>query len=263
MTNGFSVAARSLTGLVRAGNEDSAFVNSHLLAVADGMGGHAGGEVASSVAIKVIGQLAPIIASLQIDVDSVEDLLLNSLDSVNEEISRVTRENTDLTGMGTTLTVLALYRANGSHQVAMLHVGDSRCYRLRGNTLLQMSHDHTVLQELLDQGTLTPNEASEHPQKSFLTQALMGDAEIAPVLTVFDLKPKDRFILCSDGLYGFVSDKVIKEGAKMPDKNVALAFLIDAALATGAPDNVTVVIADIVPEEIAQSATYLGAAAHE
>jgi serine/threonine protein phosphatase PrpC len=261
MSSTFSIAARSVTGLVRSGNEDSALIHSHLLAVADGMGGHAGGEVASSVAIGVIGKLAPVFP--KIDVDSIEDLLLNSLDSVNEEIARVVEENEDLTGMGTTLTALALYAVKEKDYVAVLHVGDSRCYRLRGNTLTQLSRDHTVFQELLDQGKVSIEEANEHPQKSFLTQALMGDDKNIPMLTVYEVKAKDRFLLCSDGLCGVVNEKIIKDGLKLEERELALDFLIDSAFAKGAPDNVTVVVADISDGADEQLPVYLGAAVHE
>ncbi|MCX6431137.1 MAG: protein phosphatase 2C domain-containing protein [Actinobacteria bacterium] len=261
MSSAFSIAARSVTGLVRSGNEDSALLHSHLVAVADGMGGHVGGEIASSLAIKVIGRLAPLVAS--VDVDSVEDLLLNSLDSVNEEIARVVEEDSDLAGMGTTLTTLALYSVKQKDYVAILHVGDSRCYRLRGATLTQLSHDHTVLQELLDQGKVSAEEAQDHPQKSFLTQALMGEDRNTPMLTVFEVKENDRFLLCSDGLCGVVSEKTIKEGLKITNKDEALSFLIDSAFSQGAPDNVTVIVADIGSGVDEVPATYLGAALHE
>ncbi len=263
MGTSFSVVARSVTGLIRSGNEDSAFTGSHLIAVADGMGGHAGGEIASAIAIKILGQLAPVLRSEAIDPDSFDDLLLNSLESINEEISRTVKTNEELTGMGTTLSALALFKSSGENKAALLHIGDSRCYRLRDNELLQLSRDHTVLQELLDQGSVTPEEAAEHPQKSFLTQALMGESEITPVLEIFDVAPKDRFLVCSDGLYGFVTEKIIKAGMKFADKDKALTYLIDAAFAAGAPDNVTVLIADLTAGHGNELSAYLGAALDE
>lgn len=259
----FSVAARSVTGLIRSGNEDSAFTGSHLIAVADGMGGHAGGEVASAIAIQIMGQLAPILRSDEIDSDSFDDLLLSSLESINEEINRVARDDQELTGMGTTLSALALLSSQGINKAALLHIGDSRCYRLRANTLLQLSHDHTVLQELLDQGSVTLEEAAEHPQKSFLTQALMGESEITPILETYELAPSDRFLVCSDGLFGFVTEKIIKQGLKIADKGEALSFLVDAAFAAGAPDNVTVLIADLATGPSREPDRFLGAALHE
>ncbi len=239
----FTTSARSVVGLVRAGNEDSALVHSHLLAVADGMGGHAGGEVASASAIKTLSQLCPILDSNGVDPDSAEDLLLNSLHDIDAEIGRVAAQDSELTGMGTTLSALMLY--NNGENVALLHVGDSRCYRLRGDELTQLSRDHTVLQELLDQGTLSIEDAKEHPQRSLLTQAIMGEGTLAPALMVYEVEAKDRFLICSDGLSAVVSENEIKAGLKINNREESLTFLIDAAYALGAPDNVTAVIADL------------------
>ena len=266
MATGFTTTARSVVGLVRSGNEDSGLIDANLIAVADGMGGHAGGEVASAVAIKTLSLLAKIVRSENIDSDSVEDLLLNSLYDMDAEIKRVAQENIELTGMGTTLTALMLYAKDENRKaikVALLHVGDSRCYRLRGSSLERLSHDHTVLQELLDQGTISLVEAQEHPQSSFLTQAIVGDGTLTPVLSVFDVKPKDRFLICSDGLSGVLSEKEIKQGMKISDSNEAMAFLIDKTYALGAPDNVTVVLATVDEQQEATSLKFLGAAAHE
>lgn len=245
LSTGFVTAARSVVGLVRSGNEDSALIHPYLLAVADGMGGHAGGEVASSIAVETLARLAPILEKGDIDNDSIEDLLLNTLQEIDLEIGRVAEQNDELTGMGTTLSALMMYGNKSDRKVALLHVGDSRCYRLRGNTLLQISHDHTVLQELLDQGSISSEEAHEHPQRSFLTQALMGDGPLSPVLMIYQTNPKDRFLLCSDGLSGILSEKEIKNGLKIRNRDEALASLVDAAYSAGAPDNVTVILADI------------------
>ena len=180
-TSRFATTARSVVGLVRSGNEDSALLHPNLIAVADGMGGHAGGEVASSLAVKTLSHLTSILEKENVDPDSIEDLLLNTLQDIDSEIGRVADENVHLTGMGTTLSALMLYGPASAPKVALLHIGDSRCYRLRGNTFAQLSHDHTVLQELLDQGSVSSEEAHEHPQRSFLTQALMGEGPLAPV----------------------------------------------------------------------------------
>ena len=225
------------------------------------MGGHAGGEVASALAVKTLAQLTTVIDGDEIDPDSIEDLLMGALNEANSEIGRVAGENEDLIGMGTTLSTLLLYGNGSEKKVALLHVGDSRCYRLRGNTLKQLSHDHTVLQELLDQGSLSSEEAHEHPQRTFLTQALMGDRPLSPVLMVYQVDPKDRFLICSDGLSGVISEKEIKVGMKIRDPQAALSFLIDAAYTAGAPDNVTVVIADIEKDGPSNFTTsFLGAA---
>ena len=253
----FETSARSAIGLVRQGNEDSGFVSSQLIAVADGMGGHAAGEVASRIAIEVLQSLVPALISADVDEDSVEDLLMHSLHSIDSEISVVTDEEIEKRGMGTTLTALLIR----DKHISLLHVGDSRCYRLRGNTLEQLSNDHTVIQELLDQGAISQAEAAEHPQRSMLTQALRGDGDVTPVLQMYEIKKGDRFLLCSDGLSGVLTEKEIKMGLKKSDKDEAVKFLVDATYVNGAPDNVTVLIADISNE--AKTTTSLIGAAHD
>ena len=251
----FETSARSAIGLVRQGNEDSAFTSAQLIAVADGMGGHAAGEVASRIAVRVLQKLAPTLTAEDIDEDSVEDLLMHSLHSIDAEIAAVADEEIEKRGMGTTLTAL-LIRDN---HIALLHVGDSRCYRLRGNTLEQLSNDHTVIQELLDQGAISQAEAVEHPQRSMLTQALRGDGDVTPVLQMYEVKKGDRYLLCSDGLSGVLTDKEIKVGLKKSDKDEAVKFLNDATYINGAPDNVTILIADISDKSTTPS-LLLGAA---
>ena len=251
----FNTSARSAIGLVRQGNEDSAFLSPQLIAVADGMGGHAAGEVASRIAVEVLKALTPTLTATDLDQDSIEDLLMHSLHTIDAEISSITYEEIEKRGMGTTLTALLILDS----VVALLHVGDSRCYRLRGNTLEQLSNDHTVIQELLDQKAITMAEAAEHPQRSMLTQALRGDGDVTPVLQMYELKKGDRFMLCSDGLSGVLTDKEIKVGLKKTDKEAAVKFLIDATYINGAPDNVTVLIADIT-DQSDQATTLLGAA---
>jgi serine/threonine protein phosphatase PrpC len=253
----FETSARSAIGLVRQGNEDSAFASTQLIAVADGMGGHAAGEVASRIAVKVLEKLAPILTAQEIDEDSVEDLLMHSLHSIDAEIAAVADEEIEKRGMGTTLTAL-LIRDN---RIALLHVGDSRCYRLRGNTLEQLSNDHTVIQELLDQGAISQAEAVEHPQRSMLTQALRGDGDVTPVLQMYEVKKGDRYLLCSDGLSGVLTDKEIKIGLKKSDKDEAVKFLNDATYINGAPDNVTILIADI--SDTSTTPSLLLGAAHD
>ncbi|MEY2951859.1 MAG: hypothetical protein RL622_936 [Actinomycetota bacterium] len=255
--NFFNTSARSAIGLVRQGNEDSAFVSPQLIAVADGMGGHAAGEVASRIAVQVLHRLTPTLTATDIDEDSVSDLLMHSLHSIDEEIAAVAEEEIEKRGMGTTLTAL-LFRNN---HIALLHVGDSRCYRLRGSALEQLSNDHTVIQELLDQGAISEAEAAEHPQRSMLTQALRGDGDVTPVLQVYEVKKGDRFLLCSDGLSGVLTEKEIKIGLKKSDKDEAVKFLVDATYVNGAPDNVTVLIADISSDN--NSTVQLLGAAHD
>lgn len=253
----FESSARSVVGLVRQGNEDSAYLSSQLIAVADGMGGHAAGEVASRIAVQILNSLTPTLTASDLDEGSVEDLLMHSLQSIDTEIAVVTDEDIEKRGMGTTLTALLIR----DKQIALLHVGDSRCYRLRVNTLEQLSNDHTVIQELLDQGAITQAEAVDHPQRSMLTQALRGEGTTTPVLQIFEVEKGDRYLLCSDGLSSVLTDKEIKIGLKKTDKAEAVKFLVETTYINGAPDNVTVLIADIVDSEI--STTQLLGAAHE
>ncbi len=242
----FQSNARSADGLHRSGNEDSAFVSGRLIAVADGMGGHAGGEVASRIAIQTLQKLTPVLTNVDIDPDSTEDLLLNSLHTIDSEIGEYAEEVMEVRGMGTTLTALLLVDSN----VALLHVGDSRCYRLRGNTFEQLSNDHTVIQELLNQGTISQSEVADHPQRSVLTQALMGQGTVVPVLQMYEAKVKDRYLLCSDGLSAVLTDKEIKTLLKKSNKEDAVKALIEATYINDAPDNVTVIVADITEDEI-------------
>jgi serine/threonine protein phosphatase PrpC len=253
----FESSACSAIGLARQGNEDSAFISEQLIAVADGMGGHAAGEVASRISVQVLEKLAPTLTAPEIDEDSIEDLLMNSLHSIDLEIAAITNEDIEKRGMGTTLTALLIRNS----RVALLHVGDSRCYRLRENVLEQLSNDHSVVQELLDQGAISPAEAAEHPQRSMLTQALRGDGNVTPLLQIFEVKKGDRYLLCSDGLSGVLTSKEIKIGLKKSDKDEAVKFLNDATYINGAPDNVTIVIADVSDHSKTVS-TLLGAA-HE
>jgi serine/threonine protein phosphatase PrpC len=237
----FNAIAQSDLGLVRDGNEDSALISQNLIAVADGMGGHAGGEVASAIAINTLEALLPVITDTEIDIDSREDLFLNLPYEVDAEILRVSKERPELSGMGTTLTALAIT----NNQVDLLHIGDSRCYLWRDKKLTRLSYDHTVMQELLDQGRLTPDEVFDHPQRSLLTQALMGDSGIDPVLMSYEVKIDDKFLICSDGLTNVLSDLEISKIIKATDEDKLLAELITETKAKGAPDNITIVWAGV------------------
>jgi serine/threonine protein phosphatase PrpC len=240
----FALAARSAIGLRRSGNEDSAITSANLIAVADGMGGHAGGEIASAIAIKALTKLIPISQSIHIDADSIEDLLAQAMVDIDLEIARVANEDPELRGMGTTLTALLLHE----DRIALMHIGDSRAYRLRDGELEQLSLDHTVLQELIDQGKLTIAEANDHPQRSLLTQVLMGSGDLDPVLVVYERKAGDRYLLCSDGLSSVLSNKEIKSLLKKSKREDAVAALVDATYVNDAPDNVTVIVADIATD---------------
>ena len=252
----FATAAKSAVGLVRAGNEDSAVTSRSLIAVADGMGGHAAGEVASKIAITTLLKESEIFADKGIDIDSADDLYASSLLNIDQMIASYVHERPELSGMGTTLSALFL-RDNA---VVALHVGDSRIYRLRGNSFEQLTTDHTVIQELLDQGSITEAEIATHPQRSVLTQVLMGDGRNQPVLSIYEVKADDRFLLCSDGLTTVLSDIEIKSILQGKSRGAAVDALIDAVYINGAPDNVTVIVTDILNNDIQEPLTLLGAA---
>lgn len=252
----FATAAKSAVGLVRSGNEDSALTSRSLIAVADGMGGHAAGEVASRIAISTLAEESQAFTNKDIDIESADDLFSTSLQVIDTTISEYAIENPELAGMGTTLS--ALFLREGA--VAALHVGDSRIYRLRGSSFEQLSTDHTVIQELLDQGRITPADVATHPQRSVLTQVLMGDGRNQPSLSIYEVKADDRFLLCSDGLTTVLSDKEIKSILKGKARGAAVDALVDAAYINGAPDNVTVIVADVLDNDIQEPLTMLGAA---
>jgi serine/threonine protein phosphatase PrpC len=234
----FNAIGRSEVGLHRSGNEDSALINGVLIAVADGMGGHAGGEVASKVAISTLAQILPLLNNDEMDPESLEDFLLNAILEVDDEIKLTAEANDRLSGMGTTLTAIALYR----NKAYVLHTGDSRAYRLRGKEFTQLTKDHSVVQELIDAGTITEAEAAVHPQRSVLTNVLMGLGNITPLLVQYDVKAGDKFLLCSDGLTNVISNAELHN--KMTEED-ALSNLISLTYERGAPDNVTVVIAEV------------------
>jgi PPM family protein phosphatase len=252
----FATAAKSAVGLVRAGNEDSALTSRSLVAVADGMGGHAAGEVASRIAITTLAKESEVFTAVAIDSDSADDLFSSSLQLIDSTISEYAVENPDLAGMGTTLS--ALFLRDGA--VAALHIGDSRIYRLRGSAFEQLTTDHTVIQELLDQGAITEADVATHPQRSVLTQVLMGDGRNQPALSIYEVRAGDRFLLCSDGLTTALGDKEIKAILKGRARGAAVDALIDASYINGAPDNVTVIVADILDNDIQEPLTMLGAA---
>ena len=252
----FNSFAQTDLGLVREGNEDSAIYCANLIAVADGMGGHAGGEVASAIAINALAQLLPVISDPEIDTDSREDLFLNITYEIDSQILEKSKQNPELAGMGTTLTALNI----SGDTVELLHIGDSRCYRYRDNKLEQLSYDHTVMQELLDQGRLTPEEVFDHPQRSLLTQALMGDSGLDPILVSYEIKADDKFLLCSDGLTNLLSDYEITKIIESKTDNDLIASLISEVKAKGAPDNITIIWAQVTDKKVSGEIKKIGAA---
>jgi PPM family protein phosphatase len=232
-------AARSDVGLVRQVNQDSGYAGPHLLVVADGMGGHAAGDVASSIAIgEIVGLDGESHGS-----DDALDLLAQALHSANSELQHAIGRQPELQGMGTTVT--ALLRTG--NKIAVAHIGDSRAYLLRDGTFTQITHDHSFVQSLVDEGRITEEEAEGHPQRSLVTRVLTGQHDDEPDLAVREARIGDRYLLCSDGLSGFVARDTIQEVLEqaMPPGRTA-DRLVELAMRAGAPDNVTCIIGDVV-----------------
>ena len=250
-----NIAWRSEVGLQREGNEDSGFVSPNILAVADGMGGYIGGEIASSTVITKLAELNPILSNPELDNESREDLLRSSITTMDSAIAEIGAQRPELVGMGTTLTSISLF----NNYVLLLHVGDSRAYRIRGKKIEQISHDHTVVQELVDQGRLTLNEIADHPQRSFLTQAIMGKENLTPILVAYPAVKGDKYLVCSDGLTAVVDEGKIVQ-ALQEDLQSAVNTLVDLTYKNGAPDNVTVIATEIGESSLSMAPTSFGAA---
>jgi PPM family protein phosphatase len=235
----FHYAARSDVGLVRSNNQDSGYAGPHLLVVADGMGGHAGGDVASSTAIGAL---------VHLDDESVvggelSGQIIRGLRRANSALTEMTATRPELKGMGTTVTALL----RGRNKIVLAHIGDSRAYLLRGSEFEQITHDHSFVQTLIDEGRITEEEAEFHPQRSLVTRVLTGQREDDPDLALREGLPGDRFLICSDGLSGFVARDTIRDVlASGATPAQAADRLVDLSLRAGAPDNVTVIVADVV-----------------
>jgi protein phosphatase len=245
-------AARSDRGLIRDGNQDSVYAGPRLLAVADGMGGMAAGDVASNI---VIGAMA----SLDEDVpgDALVDALRASVEVANQQLRDTVEANPHLEGMGTTLTAMLF---SGS-KIGMAHIGDSRAYLLRDGEFGQITKDDTYVQMLVDEGRISAEEASSHPQRSLLTRALDG-RDIDPEYSVRQVILGDRYMICSDGLSGVVSADTIGQTMKeYVDPQQCVERLVALALRGGGPDNITVIVADATDEGIVEQVPMVGGAA--
>ena len=239
MTLVLRYAARSDRGLIRGTNQDSVYAGPRLLAVADGMGGHAAGDVASKVVIAALEHL---------DDDAPSGDLLQALRQAvfdgSEHLREVIREAPHLEGMGTTLT--AVLFAGG--RLGLCHVGDSRAYVMRDGEFSQITHDDTFVQSLIDDGRITEEEANSHPQRSLLLRALNGQ-DVEPDLSMRDARAGDRYLICSDGLSGVVSFETIDQAMRDPDPQATADRLIELALRSGGPDNITVIVADVIEDD--------------
>lgn len=251
MTLVLRYTARSDRGLVRGNNEDSVYAGARLLALADGMGGHAAGEVASQLMIAALAHL---------DDDEPGDDILGKLDratrSGNAAIADHVEAEPELDGMGTTLTAILF----AGRKLGMVHIGDSRAYMLRDGELAQITRDDTFVQSLVDEGRITAEQAHTHPQRSLIMRALTGN-EIEPTLIMREARAGDRYLLCSDGLSDVVSDETIGNTMREGSTDECADRLIELALRSGGPDNVTVVVADVIDLDYGQSHPIVAGAA--
>ncbi|GAB3453923.1 Stp1/IreP family PP2C-type Ser/Thr phosphatase [Streptomonospora sediminis] len=239
MTIALRYAAYSDVGCLREGNEDSAYAGPYLLAVADGMGGHAGGEIASAIAVSTLKALDEDVPTT----DEMVDSLQQAVENANSTLAQRVKDEPRLENMGTTLTAMLWSGA----RVAMIHVGDSRAYLLRGEEFGQITHDHTLVQTLVDEGKITEEEVATHPQRSLLLRALDGRSQVDPDVSISEARVGDRYLLCSDGLSGVVSTDTIGETlASEPHPDAVARRLIDLANRGGGPDNITAVVADVI-----------------
>ena len=259
MTLALRFAVRSDVGLLREGNEDSAYAGPHLLAVADGMGGHAAGEVASAATITTI---APLDAE-----DPGPDLvgaLADAVATANLRLQELIISDPAIEGMGTTLT--ALLWSEG--YAALCHIGDSRAYLLRDGQFIQITHDHTLVQSLVDEGKITEDDVATHPHRSLLLRALDGRTIAEPDLAPLETYPDDRYLLCSDGLSGVVTEQTLHQTlASVRDPDKAALRLVELAIKGGGPDNITCIVADVIDTHASRVAptwqpVFAGAAAN-
>lgn len=254
MTNlSLRFAARSEIGKVRRNNEDAGYAAIDLLVVADGMGGHEAGELASAATIAAVVAAA----SNSNGADEVLNELADAVITSGEYIADVVSGNRDLAGMGTTMTVVALR----GERIAMAHVGDSRAYVYRDSELQQMTKDHTFVQTLVDSGEITLEQAAVHPRRNLMMRAIDGIHAVEVDLSVRETRIGDRFLLCSDGLCGVIDSNQISDCLSHDDLTQAVTLLIDAAMSAGAPDNITVVVADVVNDGIEVDPVLIGSAA--
>ncbi|HEY4535553.1 MAG TPA: PP2C family serine/threonine-protein phosphatase [Enteractinococcus sp.] len=235
-------AARSDVGRVRSKNDDSAYVGRYLAVVADGMGGHVGGDVASA---SVVLDLAPLDRNDHPDPGTI---LADEIQSANLILNDLVHDNPKLAGMGTTCTAVLV----DNNVIHMAHIGDSRAYRIKNGVFEQLSADHTFVQRLIDEGRINPEDAESHPHKNVLMRVL-GDVDASPELDVstFETEPGERWLLCSDGLNAVVDDVTIERllSADKPLDELC-RDLVDETLQRGAPDNVTIVIFETVEAEV-------------
>ena len=249
----FRAAGRSDVGLVRNNNEDSGFIGKHFLLVADGMGGHAAGELASSTTVAIVAQ----VDNSKEKLEDLESKLIEIPKVITKELKNAINKDSSRSGMGTTLTAAVIQE----NQLKVSHVGDSRAYLVRNKQISRITKDQTYIQSLIDNNEITESEAKNHPQRSLLLQAIDGITESIPVITSIEILENDKIVLCSDGLTNVVTDEEILEIVNQFDYVGAVSALIEKALENGGPDNITVIVADLQKEKYENKIIVLGAAA--
>jgi len=250
MTNAlkFKSVGRSDLGLTRDNNEDSGFIGKNFLLVADGMGGHAAGELASSTAVSVIANF---------DKNFQKFTPQDIVNKVSEKIKTSIQKDISRNGMGTTLSTV--YLTEG--KLNFIHVGDSRIYLIKNKELNLISKDQTYIQNLIDNNEITLQESKNHPQRSLLLQAIDGSSDLIPEIKSLEVSVGDKILLCSDGLTNVVNDSEILNIINSFEAVGAVSALIEKALEHGGPDNITVIIAEITDKKIDEKTIVLGAAA--
>ncbi len=260
----FRTSAHSEVGLVRKNNQDSAYTSPNLLIVADGMGGAAAGDLASAVAIAALAEMdadlpARLAAASENDEnadDALRGILGATLTDANERIAALVAHDPSLEGMGTTVSGFARH----GDGVEVVNIGDSRAYLVRDGELRRVTRDHSWVQTLVDEGRITEEEALEHPHRSLILRVLNGNPTHEPEFDWLDLRAGDRLLVCSDGLCGLVPDASIAARVIEPDREVALASLVNLAHDAGGYDNITIVLADLVEGEPEPGVALLGSA---
>jgi protein phosphatase len=253
MSPRFAFGGRSDVGMQRRDNQDSMYAGPRLIAVADGVGGSAGGEIASRLTITAFMTLADGSSS-----DPPADLT-RAADEADTAIRAAVDADRALAGMSTTLVAILA----GDTTVTLAHIGDSRAYRLRDQTLTQLTHDHTFVQTLIDEGQITEEQARTHPRRSWITRALDGRGRPEVDLIPIDVQPGDRYLVCSDGLSGYVDESAITATLATDDPQQAADGLIDLAIRAGGPDNVTCIVADPIDDDRDDQAPLLGGSVAE
>jgi len=243
MSFAFRFVIQSNVGVIRKSNEDCGLASTKLIAVADGMGGHAAGEVASSTVIQTFKDQ---LETLPQSPNDFKNWLVTTTNLSHATIGDLIAADPEKRGMGTTFSTIAVLE----NKIGVGHIGDSRIYRSRDGKFEQISIDHTYVQSLVDSGEITQAEAAIHPRRNLLIRAIDGIHDVAMDIDLLDVKVGDRYLLCSDGLTGVVSDNQIAEQLSKPDLTTAVAQLIDQALSAGAPDNVTVAVCEVINDDV-------------